>query len=84
MERSTTNLLGKGWVNDHRLGPPLRGERPVSDNTRATWTGPLGASDETVEESGRFETNSGAIAQLVEHFHGMEGVRGSIPLSSTP
>ena len=26
----------------------------------------------------------GAVAQLVEHFHGMEGVRGSIPLSSTP
>ena len=29
---------------------------------------------------GRF----GAIAQLVERFHGMEEVRGSIPLSSTP
>ena len=26
----------------------------------------------------------GAIAQLVERFHGMEEVRGSIPLSSTP
>jgi hypothetical protein len=25
----------------------------------------------------------GAIAQLVERFHGMEEVRGSIPLSST-
>lgn len=25
----------------------------------------------------------GAVAQLAEHFHGMEGVRGSIPLSST-
>ena len=26
---------------------------------------------------------NGAVAQLAEHFHGMEGVRGSIPLSST-
>src|SRR5262245_22914472 len=26
---------------------------------------------------------SGAVAQLVAHFHGMEGVRGSSPLSST-
>ena len=26
----------------------------------------------------------GAVAQLVERFHGMEEVRGSIPLSSTP
>jgi hypothetical protein len=26
---------------------------------------------------------NGAIAQLVEHFHGMEGVKGSIPFSST-
>ena len=26
---------------------------------------------------------SGAVAQLVERFHGMEEVRGSIPLSST-
>jgi hypothetical protein len=26
----------------------------------------------------------GALAQLVERFHGMEEVRGSIPLSSTP
>src|SRR6185437_4447773 len=25
----------------------------------------------------------GAVAQLVAHFHGMEGVRGSNPLSST-
>ena len=27
--------------------------------------------------------SQGAIAQLVERFHGMEEVRGSIPLSST-
>jgi hypothetical protein len=26
---------------------------------------------------------SGAVAQLVAHLHGMEGVRGSSPLSST-
>ena len=26
----------------------------------------------------------GAVAQLAERFHGMEEVRGSIPLSSTP
>ena len=25
----------------------------------------------------------GPVAQLVEHFHGMEGVRGSSPLRST-
>ena len=29
------------------------------------------------------EAPSGAVAQLVEHLHGMQGVRGSIPLSST-
>ena len=34
----------------------------------------------TVEYARRF----GAVAQLVERFHGMEEVRGSIPLSSTP
>ena len=28
-------------------------------------------------------TNQGAVAQLVAHLHGMEGVRGSNPLSST-
>tara|TARA_B100000287_G_scaffold224335_1_gene211719 strand:- start:115 stop:237 length:123 start_codon:yes stop_codon:yes gene_type:complete len=27
--------------------------------------------------------NYGAVAQLVEHVHGMHGVRGSNPLSST-
>ena len=27
--------------------------------------------------------SSGAVAQLVAHLHGMEGVRGSSPLSST-
>ncbi len=27
---------------------------------------------------------NGAVAQLVAHLHGMEGVRGSNPLSSTP
>jgi hypothetical protein len=26
----------------------------------------------------------GAVAQLVAHLHGMQGVRGSSPLSSTP
>ncbi len=26
---------------------------------------------------------NGAVAQLGEHLHGMQGVRGSIPLSST-
>ena len=30
------------------------------------------------------DPSHGAIAQLVERFHGMEEVRGSIPLSSTP
>src|SRR5947209_4323500 len=30
------------------------------------------------------QRSHGAIAQLVERFHGMEEVRGSIPLSSTP
>ena len=28
-------------------------------------------------------TKNGAIAQLVAHLHGMQGVRGSNPLSST-
>ena len=32
---------------------------------------------------GSISRSHGAVAQLVEHFHGMEGVRGSIPLSST-
>ncbi len=27
--------------------------------------------------------NNGAIAQLVEHLHGMQGVSGSSPLGST-
>jgi len=27
--------------------------------------------------------NLGAVAQLAEHLHGMQGVRGSNPLSST-
>ena len=34
--------------------------------------------------AGTVPTPFGAIAQLVERFHGMEEVRGSIPLSSTP
>ena len=31
-----------------------------------------------------FGVDCGAIAQLVERFHGMEEVKGSIPFSSTP
>ncbi len=33
--------------------------------------------------AGIFMADCGAVAQLVEHLHGMERVRGSIPLSST-
>ena len=33
--------------------------------------------------AGTVRNSFGAIAQLVERFHGMEEVRGSIPLSST-
>jgi hypothetical protein len=29
------------------------------------------------------DQGGGAVAQLVAHLHGMEGVRGSSPLSST-
>ncbi len=32
---------------------------------------------------GTGEKSHGAVAQLVAHLHGMEGVRGSSPLSST-
>ncbi len=35
------------------------------------------------KQGGTFITPYGAVAQLVERFHGMEEVRGSIPLSST-
>ena len=31
----------------------------------------------------RKEQEFGAVAQLVAHLHGMQGVRGSSPLSST-
>lgn len=34
-------------------------------------------------EAGRVDDSYGAIAQLVERFHGMEEVKGSIPFSST-
>src|SRR6476661_190454 len=35
------------------------------------------------EESPQGQQQSGAVAQLVAHLHGMQGVRGSSPLSST-
>ncbi len=35
------------------------------------------------ETADNLEVPHGAVAQLVEHVHGMHGVRGSIPLSST-
>ena len=34
--------------------------------------------------AGNVDSSYGAIAQLVERFHGMEEVKGSIPFSSTP
>jgi prevent-host-death family protein len=34
--------------------------------------------------AGNVNGSFGPVAQLVEHLHGMEGARGSSPLSSTP
>ena len=38
---------------------------------------------ESVHKVGSVKQSFGAIAQLVERFHGMEEARGSNPLSST-
>ena len=36
-----------------------------------------------LNHSGTLDRYIGAVAQLVAHLHGMQGVRGSSPLSST-
>ena len=39
--------------------------------------------DASQQKAGSLRSRFGALAQLVERFHGMEEVRGSIPLGST-
>ena len=42
-----------------------------------------GPSVSRLNHSGTLGRYIGAVAQLVAHLHGMQGVRGSSPLSST-
>ena len=48
----------------------------IPDESALLWSGCSGEFD-------RKEQKYGAVAQLVAHLHGMQGVRGSSPLSST-
>jgi hypothetical protein len=68
-------------------GPPISAAGPapwrvpggrVRDGAKKDWQ-PVCCSDPARLKSGFY----GAVAQLVAHLHGMEGVRGSNPLSST-
>ena len=52
---------------------------------RSSFSGSTSASADLCDRPGSVAivTPSGAVAQLAEHLHGMQGVRGSNPLSST-
>ena len=69
-------------VRERGVVAVARARRRGAARRRRSWcgerTGPGGRGPPLVSCS-----SLGAVAQLVEHFHGMEGVRGSIPLSST-
>ena len=64
------DLVGRGLYGNH----PRRGAIPR--RMPKNWLTQTAAAL-------RFTLDYGALAQLVEHFHGMEGVRSSILLSST-
>ena len=76
IERLYTDVPKVDWLDDGvRPTPTTASSRPARTDSGRCESTPAGRY-----RCGRF----GAIAQLVERFHGMEEVRSSILLSSTP
>ena len=54
-----------------------------NETARPGRTSPISRPTDRLAKIPRLPAGNGAVAQLVAHLHGMQGVRGSNPLSST-
>ena len=65
------------------IGATTKKEKKVKMFNAVWWACPFAGEKYYAEISTKRGKSFGAVAQLVERFHGMEEARGSIPLSST-
>ena len=80
--RTLRGLDNCGWavLHEHPLDGVLRLEAYNRDRVGDTPGDPISHRRETL---GNVLRVRGGVAQLVAHLHGMQGVRGSSPLTST-
>ncbi len=69
MEGRSDRSPSRGSVGGQGIGDGHRFAGKMAVALRGAWT--------------MSRNDNGAVAQLVAHLHGMQGVRGSSPLSST-